>query len=959
MKKILLFSILFIFGLDQQSIAGLLNVATNKPVSINYQGTIPSDTSKTNPNKVVDGSTSTWLVINPQNTGTSLVIDLMDSYDVRRINIRQPFDQTNTNTRIRAYQVYFSLDGSLWSKVIDDLNQTKPNIDTMFTSLFSARFVKFVVTKTEGSYQTLIAEIEVYAEITFPAIIGISFSDVDSSGVMKKAIRWSSMNMISSDRVNIYYKRVTSTGDYEILSSNELNDSVYLWDVRKVASDTFLVKISPVTSGRSLSATGRILIMNFKLLVLNISNPRELAYRQSSDSYYIMRTNFVPLPAFYSSIFKDTIRISWNFNSLYIGSFQYDLLYTTDAGVHWTKIVSITDTSKKSYNWIVPDQINSMNTYFKVSIISEGKDVGSIQTTYPIAVSSLPGNLSVKWLKTEKGYPYNTEGAFTTQTTAQSQFWMPSLLSFPNPDNPSNDLLVIGSQLMMYGSGDTIQGRNHQGSSANGYAAADCNGDGRMELVTDYGGQLYSIPIDSMKDHYYESNSGGILTSNKDGFILSDLNSDGKYESIIYRNSIVYIYSNSGILIEKIVLPSYITASCFLAGVADIDGDGYKEIVVPNLNTIYVYNSRGQNVAGFPVVLNDILRPWALCADFDNSGTMDIVVAGVSHLYCITSRGILRSGFPIFIDNDQFTPSVRPGAIADMNNDGYLDIILLTEKSSYSGSDVSAGKQPVTKIYVIDRFGRIIPQWPVTINDNYLSKVRFSDVRVGLVDTLVTNSIQDFAVTGAFCQPLVASIDGDKDNEIILTNSNGFMYVLNADGTMRDGYPVYLGTYGEETGVLGDFDHDGSLNFVCHSFPERNGTARILCLDFGANSYNPHKIPWPMYMHDAARSGIASTPVILGPGNTALKPNVYYSFQNFPNPFNPSTKISFFLPKSGRTKVTIFNTLGQQVESLLDGYSDEGYHEINFNARNLSSGVYFYTVESGSFRDIKKMNFVK
>lgn len=67
--------------------------------------------------------------------------------------------------------------------------------------------------------------------------------------------------------------------------------------------------------------------------------------------------------------------------------------------------------------------------------------------------------------------------------------------------------------------------------------------------------------------------------------------------------------------------------------------------------------------------------------------------------------------------------------------------------------------------------------------------------------------------------------------------------------------------------------------------------------------------------------------------------------QNYPNPFNPSTNINFSLPKSGRAKLTVFNTLGQTIQVLLDEIRNEGVHSVPFNAASLSSGVYFYRLE--------------
>ncbi|RKX25587.1 MAG: hypothetical protein DRP45_05560 [Candidatus Zixiibacteriota bacterium] len=81
--------------------------------------------------------------------------------------------------------------------------------------------------------------------------------------------------------------------------------------------------------------------------------------------------------------------------------------------------------------------------------------------------------------------------------------------------------------------------------------------------------------------------------------------------------------------------------------------------------------------------------------------------------------------------------------------------------------------------------------------------------------------------------------------------------------------------------------------------------------------------------------------------------------QNYPNPFNPTTTIAFTLPQAGQVRMEVFNILGQNVASLLDDYLDAGPHEIVFDARNLSSGIYFYRIEHDLDAFTRKMVLLK
>jgi len=82
-------------------------------------------------------------------------------------------------------------------------------------------------------------------------------------------------------------------------------------------------------------------------------------------------------------------------------------------------------------------------------------------------------------------------------------------------------------------------------------------------------------------------------------------------------------------------------------------------------------------------------------------------------------------------------------------------------------------------------------------------------------------------------------------------------------------------------------------------------------------------------------------------------------YQNYPNPFNPSTTIRYGVPERSHVTLTVFNTLGQQVATLVQGEQDAGYHEVQFIASSLSSGVYLYRMAAGSFVETRKLVLVR
>jgi hypothetical protein len=88
-------------------------------------------------------------------------------------------------------------------------------------------------------------------------------------------------------------------------------------------------------------------------------------------------------------------------------------------------------------------------------------------------------------------------------------------------------------------------------------------------------------------------------------------------------------------------------------------------------------------------------------------------------------------------------------------------------------------------------------------------------------------------------------------------------------------------------------------------------------------------------------------------------PNVYSLSQNYPNPFNPSTTIKFNMKEAGLVSLKIYDILGREVSTLLNEVKPAGSYNINFNAADLTSGIYFYKIQAGSYIQIKKMVLIK
>ena len=93
--------------------------------------------------------------------------------------------------------------------------------------------------------------------------------------------------------------------------------------------------------------------------------------------------------------------------------------------------------------------------------------------------------------------------------------------------------------------------------------------------------------------------------------------------------------------------------------------------------------------------------------------------------------------------------------------------------------------------------------------------------------------------------------------------------------------------------------------------------------------------------------------------NNNVLPSKYALEQNYPNPFNPTTNINFSIPQSGSVTLKVYNTLGAEVKTLISENMAAGNHTVKFNATELPSGIYFYTLNSNNVSITKKMMLIK
>jgi predicted acyl esterase len=151
--------------------------------------------------------------------------------------------------------------------------------------------------------------------------------------------------------------------------------------------------------------------------------------------------------------------------------------------------------------------------------------------------------------------------------------------------------------------------------------------------------------------------------------------------------------------------------------------------------------------------------------------------------------------------------------------------------------------------------------------------------------------------------------------------------------------------------VITNFDHTPTDSAFLDSNP--------FVLPILANSTHQVYLNSQTYIDLPYISGDGSANIFTETPEQLVIPGSFELKQNYPNPFNPATTIEYSLGFANNVEIKVYDILGRETATLVNEYQQAGSHKILFNASNLSSGVYFYKIVSGSFQEVKRMVLVK
>ncbi|MDI3504038.1 MAG: serine protease [Candidatus Cloacimonadota bacterium] len=489
------------------------------------------------------------------------------------------------------------------------------------------------------------------------------------------------------------------------------------------------------------------------------------------------------------------------------------------------------------------------------------------------------------------------------------------------------------------------------GASGSSPILLDVNADNNLEVV--FGDQTGKINIidatGSPAADNFPLNLGATVVGS---IAMAKLQDNNYYDfaASLSNNNVVAFNSNGDLLFAE-PAGSVLRSGPVIANL--LTGSPAQVIALAQNGSLLVFNSDGSAATNFPVALGGAFLGSPAVADLNGDGNLEILAWALSgHLHAIDPlTGSNIDGFPVLLNGG----SQNSITIANIDSDAHPEILLATSSSGLFYALNHDGS-----IYFEKNIGGQIKSSPVVADVNNDGNKEIIIIAANgdlyVMDTSGENlpGMPVSVETTVECTPVVARFDYGSDlSGIIFGDTAGKLHSVRIDGTESYNFPIPLNGNIKVSAALADLDRDGDLDIV---IPDNSS---YFVLDIKRDYYS---IEWPCFTGSYSRAGNVYQPT----PNTDAVSDVLSTTLNsaYPNPFNPTTTLSFSLQNAGEVSLVIYNQKGQKVRSLIHETMPSGKHQIVWNGkddngRQVSSGLYFYRMKSGKYSSTRKMIMMK
>ncbi len=509
---------------------------------------------------------------------------------------------------------------------------------------------------------------------------------------------------------------------------------------------------------------------------------------------------------------------------------------------------------------------------------------------------------------------------------------------------------MVGNDALEYVWGSKILNPGGGGSWPRSVTTGDFDNNGKQEIVfqvglspddslrgiyfyewtgndNDYGTEpVFKLNYEDIDSAFVDFSAG----TTENGMRIEDIDGDGKSEFLYPARRFNFNVSNLYIL--------QVDSGTFAAGTAVVD-------------TEYVYDDMTFAVDG---VIEGYSPVGTEIGDVDNDGLDEIIVAGWQRIGRGAGLGFLQIDGP-----DSYTP----GSIIRLGDEGFRFFVVKSKPlfTMVNGEPVIFAQGTddganLDKLWVIDGIVSDAFVSASNVTELFTGVGLFSIWDIGDQDHPTQSAGDGFDLYMTTSGPVLSDLEYDGVGSVTDTSS----YTLHEVYNLNNSYDTIGGLFNDIYTYPGmDLDNDGLRDLVAaykgSGIDTLNGQA------FTKNTFNIFFFEWG----DSTTSKDLVTSVPTPRQLTIITPEDFQLRQNYPNPFNPTTNIEFDLPLDKTVSLKIYNTVGQEIRTLVDGQRlAAGSHTVQWDATDnhgnrVASGVYIYKLVFGNFSKSKQMTLVR